>query len=82
MPNNGAKSFRELRVWESALAIKRSLHELADGEGFKKEERLRHQLREAAASAVSHISEDYARFDPQARRNAERIKKRRSDVGR
>jgi four helix bundle protein len=53
-----------MRVWESALAIKRSLYDLLDGERFKKEERLRNQLREAAASAVSHISEGHARFDP------------------
>ena len=60
----GAKSFRELRVWESALETKRALHELADDQRFQKEERLRSQLREAAASAVSQISEGYARFDP------------------
>jgi len=53
-----------MRVWESALSIKRSLHDLADGDGFQKEERLRNQLREASASAVSHIAEGYARFDP------------------
>jgi len=54
----------EMRVWESARRIKRSLYRLADTEAFRKEERLRKQLREAAASAASHISEGHARFDP------------------
>ncbi|HEY7189445.1 MAG TPA: four helix bundle protein [Vicinamibacterales bacterium] len=64
MSNKPSNTFRRMRVWESALAIKRSLYDLLDGERFKKEERLRNQLREAAASAVSHISEGHARFDP------------------
>jgi four helix bundle protein len=64
MQTTGAKNYRELRIWESARVVKRSLYELIDTDPFDKAERLRGQLREAAASAVSQISEGYGRFDP------------------
>lgn len=64
MSNNGAKNYRELRVWDAAREVKRALYELIDTPPFDRAERLRDQLREAAASAVSQISEGYGRFDP------------------
>ena len=60
----GAKNFEELRVWRAAREFKNAVYRLADTESFRREARLRDQLREAAASAVSHISEGYARFEP------------------
>jgi four helix bundle protein len=60
----GAKSFEELRVWRAANEFKKAVYRLADTPAFRREARLRDQLREAAASAVSHISEGYARFEP------------------
>jgi four helix bundle protein len=60
----GAKNYRELRVWQSARSLKKDLYRLLDTDKFRGEPRLRDQLREAAASAVSHISEGYARFEP------------------
>ena len=60
----GAKNFRELRVWNAASEFKKAVYDLSDTEPFRREPRLRDQLREAAASALSHISEGYARFEP------------------
>jgi four helix bundle protein len=64
MEGQGAKTYQEMRVWGAARAVKQALYDLADTDAFLKEERLRNQLREAAASAVSHIGEGYGRFDP------------------
>jgi len=60
----GAKSFEELRVWRAACEFKKGVYDLVDTQPFRREPRLRDQLREAAASAVSHTSEGYARFEP------------------
>jgi len=60
----GAKSFEELRVWQAASQFKNAVYPLVDTDSFRRESRLRDQLREAAASAVSHIAEGYARFEP------------------
>ena len=60
----GAKNFEELRVWRAASEFKKEVYRLVDSSSFRREGRLRDQLREAAASAVSHISEGYARFEP------------------
>lgn len=64
MRKPGAKSYRELRIWDGARDVKRSLYDLSENGDFKKQERLYNQIREAAASAVSHISEGYGRFEP------------------
>jgi four helix bundle protein len=64
MSNHGAKNYRQLRVWDAARDVKKSLYDLIDTPPFDRAERLRDQLREAAASAVSQISEGYGRFDP------------------
>ena len=60
----GAKNYREMRVWGSARAFKKTIYDLVDAKEFAKEERLRHQLREAAASAAGQIGEGYGRFEP------------------
>jgi four helix bundle protein len=60
----GAKNYREMRVWESARAFKKSIYDLVDAKEFAKEVRLRDQLREAASSAASQIGEGYGRFEP------------------
>ncbi len=44
--------------------MKQSIYDLIDTPPFDRAPRLRDQLREAAASAVSQISEGYGRFDP------------------
>jgi four helix bundle protein len=60
----GVRTFRDLRAWQSARAFKLSVYKLADSGAFATENRLRHQLREAAASSASQISEGFGRFDP------------------
>jgi four helix bundle protein len=64
MDDQGAKNYRELRVWQAARAVKRDIYRLVDADSFRRDSRLRDQLREAAASAPSHISEGYGRFEP------------------
>jgi len=64
MEHPGVKNYRELRIWEAARAVKQALYDLSDQERFKREQRLYHQIREAAASAASHMSEGYGRFEP------------------
>jgi len=64
MQNRGAKNYRELRVWESARAVKRALYQLTEHPAFDNEKRLSEQIRESAASAASHISEGFGRFEP------------------
>jgi four helix bundle protein len=64
MSNTGAKNYRGMRVWDAAREVKLSLYDLIDTPPFDRAQRLRDQLREAAASAVSQISEGYGRFDP------------------
>jgi four helix bundle protein len=59
-----AKHFKELRAWQTAQAFKLSLYKLIEVGPLSGDERLRTQLREAAASATSHISEGFGRFDP------------------
>jgi four helix bundle protein len=59
-----AKTFRDLRAWQAARAFKLSIYELIELPPLSRDERLSTQLREAAASAASHISEGFGRFDP------------------
>jgi len=59
-----ARTFRDLRAWQTAYAFKLRIYDLIETGSFSGDERLSKQLREAAASAVSQISEGFGRFDP------------------
>jgi four helix bundle protein len=59
-----ARTFRELRAWQEAYAFKLRVYELIDSGSLSKDEKLEKQLREAARSAPSQISEGFGRFDP------------------
>ena len=59
-----AKTFRELRAWQTAYAFKLRIYELIESGLLSNDETLRKQLRESAASAASQISEGFGRFDP------------------
>lgn len=59
-----AKSFRELRAWQTAYALKLRIYDLIEQGPLSRAERLQGQLRESAASAPSQISEGFGRFDP------------------
>ena len=58
------KSFQDLRAWQSARIFKLAVYHLADEGTFARDFRLRDQLRESAASAVSQIAEGFGRFNP------------------
>ena len=60
----GVKRFEDLRAWQAARAFKLRVYELLDSGRLSAHPRLETQLREAAASAPSHISEGFGRFDP------------------
>ena len=64
MADKDIKSFRRMRVWHAVRALKQSIYALIDEQAFDRAPRLREQLREAAASAASHVSEGYGRFEP------------------
>jgi four helix bundle protein len=59
-----AKTFRELRAWQTAYAFKLRIYELLESGPLSNDETLRKQLRESAASAPSQIAEGFGRFDP------------------
>ena len=59
-----ARTFRELRAWQTAYAFKLRIYELVESGPISNDEKLRKQLREGAASAVSQIAEGFGRFDP------------------
>jgi len=59
-----AKTFRELRAWQTAYAFKLGIYDLIESGPLSNDETLRKQLRESAASAASQISEGFGRFDP------------------
>ena len=59
-----AKTFRDLRAWQTAYAFKLRVYELIESGPLSNDETLRKQLRESAASAASQISEGFGRFDP------------------
>jgi four helix bundle protein len=60
----GASNFEELRAWQLARAFKLGIYELIACRPLASDLRLCEQLREAAASAPSNISEGFGRFDP------------------
>jgi four helix bundle protein len=59
-----AKSFRDLRAWQAARAFKIRIYALVETGSISRDEHLQNQLRDAAASAPSQISEGFGRFDP------------------
>jgi four helix bundle protein len=59
-----AGSFKELRAWQLAHAFKVGVYDLTSQGSLARDFGLRDQLREAAASAPSNISEGFGRFDP------------------
>ena len=60
----GAAKFEELRAWQLARGFKLGIYELTARQPLAGDFRLREQLRDAAASAPSNISEGFGRFDP------------------
>lgn len=59
-----AKTFRELRAWQTAYAFKLRIYELVETGPLAHDDTLRKQLRESAASAASQVAEGFGRFDP------------------
>jgi four helix bundle protein len=59
-----ARTFRELRAWQAAYTFKLRVYELLESGSLSQDEKLEHQLRDAARSAPSQISEGFGRFDP------------------
>jgi four helix bundle protein len=59
-----ARRFEDLRSWQLARAFKLAVYQLIVVPPLSNDERLVGQLREAARSAVSHVSEGFGRFDP------------------
>ena len=60
----GVKTFRDLRAWQSARTFKLAVYRLTEAGALSRDFRLRDQLRESAASAVSQIVEGFGRFSP------------------
>jgi four helix bundle protein len=59
-----ASKFEDLRAWQLARAFKLGIYDLTARQPLAGDFKLRDQLREAAASAQSNISEGFGRFDP------------------
>jgi four helix bundle protein len=55
---------RDLRAWQSSREFKLAIYRLTAEGGLARDFRLRDQLREAAASAVSQVAEGFGRFNP------------------
>ena len=60
----GARSFRDLRAWQTSRVFKLATYRLVESGSLATDLRLRDQLRESAASAVSQIAEGFGRFSP------------------
>jgi four helix bundle protein len=60
----GVKTFRDLRAWQAVREFKLGIYGLVEQGSLARDVKLREQLREAAASAQSQISEGFGRFDP------------------
>ena len=60
----GFRQIEDIRAWRLAHEFKVGVYRLMESSPFARDVRLRDQLREAAASAVSQISEGFGRFDP------------------
>lgn len=60
----GAQSFQDLRAWQTSRSFKLAVYRLGGTGPLAKDFRLRDQLCESAASAVSQIVEGFGRFNP------------------
>jgi four helix bundle protein len=58
------RTLEDLRAWRAAREFKLGIYRLIGSPPLSRDERLSTQLREAAASSVSQISEGFGRFDP------------------
>src|SRR5688572_17329802 len=58
------RSFDELRAWQTARAFKLAVYRLSQSGTLARDFRLRDQLCESAASAVSQVAEGFGRFNP------------------
>lgn len=58
------RSLEEIRAWQLARRFKLAVYHLAAEEPLSRDFDLRDQLRSAAASVESNISEGFGRFDP------------------
>jgi len=59
-----ARRFEDLRAWQAGRVFKLGIYDLIETSPLSEDDRLVAQLREASASAVSHVSEGFGRFDP------------------
>ena len=60
----GIRYFEDLRAWKSARVFKLAIYRLCEQPPLALDFKLRDQLRESAASAVSQIAEGFGRFYP------------------
>ena len=58
------RSIEDIRAWRLAWRFKKAIYALTDEGSLRRDVRLATQLREAAASAPSNLTEGYGRFDP------------------
>jgi four helix bundle protein len=58
------RHIEDIRAWRLAYEFKMAIYRLTEQGSLSRDVRLRDQLREAAASAPSHVSEGFGRFDP------------------
>lgn len=60
----GVRDHTELDVWQLAQALAEQTRPIIDRPAFRRHEKLRSQIEEAAESAPSHIAEGFARYLP------------------
>lgn len=63
-PIMSVRSFHDLRAWQTARMFKLSVYRLSESGTLATDFKLRGQLCESAASAVSHVAEGFGRFNP------------------
>lgn len=60
----GVRDHTELDVWQLAQALAERVRPIIDRPAFRRHEKLRSQIEEAAESSPSHIAEGFARYLP------------------
>ena len=58
------RRIEDIQAWQVARRFKVGIYDLTNTGGLALDKKIREQLREAAASAASNISEGFGRFDP------------------